>query len=145
MSNLALRPRLARSSGPASWRQRPILLICFYDPNGITTVWENIRLWQQFSRFDFCVLNLWPGSGSTLALPAGLQFDDFLGVVIHPTVAYSPENLQGLDRLLRRGLRSYEGVKVLAKQDEQYRSAAWPAFVRDAGIDLSRFTPARWR
>lgn len=136
MSNLDLRPRLSGSSTPASWRQRPVLLICFYDPNGITTVWENIRLWQQFSRFEFRVLNLWPGSGSTLALPAGLDLDDFLGVVIHPTVAYSPDNLQGLDRLLRRGFRSYDGVKVLAKQDEQYRSAAWPGFVRDAGIDL---------
>jgi glycosyltransferase involved in cell wall biosynthesis len=135
MSNLALRPRMG-GGGPLYWRRERILLVCFYDPNGISTIWENIRLWQRFSRFEIEVLNLWPGGGAALAIPAGVELDDFAGLIIHPTVAYNPTNLFGLDRLLSRRLCTYEGVKVLAKQDEHYRSAEWPRFVREAGVDL---------
>ena len=58
MANVTLRPAPGRARVPHPAGR--FLLICFYDPNGISTVWENINLLKTHSRFDFFVLNLWP-------------------------------------------------------------------------------------
>ncbi|WP_210494131.1 hypothetical protein, partial [Microvirga antarctica] len=42
-------------------RSSRLLMVCYYDPNGIPTIYENIANWQQFSRYSIEVLNLWPG------------------------------------------------------------------------------------
>ncbi|WP_210485554.1 hypothetical protein, partial [Microvirga antarctica] len=42
-------------------RRARLLMVCYYDPNGIPTIYENIANWQQFSRYSIEVLNLWPG------------------------------------------------------------------------------------
>ena len=61
------RPRLGRSNRrPGAAR---FLLVCFYDPNGIATVYESIALWQRLSEFDLEILNLWPTRGDWVRLP----------------------------------------------------------------------------
>src|ERR1700749_2615431 len=131
MPDIDLRPRLGARpflKGPARF-----LMICFFDPNGIVTVYEQVRAWQEFSEYSIEVLNLWPGDGSALSLPAGLNLDDYQGVLIHPAVAYNPDNLASLDRRLRRGFTHYDGVKILIKQDEHYRSASYASFMQANG------------
>ena len=113
---------------------RRFLLACYYDPNGISTVYEHVRLWQKLSRLRIEVLNFWPAS--VFELPAGLDLEDYDGVILHPTVGFFPETLEGLDRQLKRGFAQYDGVKVLVKQDEHFRSAAYPRFIRDNGFDV---------
>ena len=68
MSAVELRPRLGRR--PATRARERFLFVCFFDPSGITTIYENIALWQSLSRYPIDILNMWPGRDGTLALPA---------------------------------------------------------------------------
>ena len=69
------RPRLGRSTRHAGAAR--FLLVCFYDPNGIATVYEGIELWQRFSEFELEILNLWPTRGDWVRLPATLDLADY--------------------------------------------------------------------
>jgi glycosyltransferase involved in cell wall biosynthesis len=134
MSNTEIRPRIGVEIDTDFSRR--FLLICFFDPNGIATVWENIAILQRYSRYKFEILNLWPGRGGYLAIPATVNLSDYAGVMIHPTAAYNPDNLFNLDSLLELNFSQYDGIKILAKQDEHYRSAAFPSFVDSNQFDI---------
>src|SRR5438552_11127430 len=111
-----LRPLLGRRRRPGTAR---FLLICFYDPNGISTVYESIACWQQLSEFELEILNLWPLRGDALRLPGSLDLGEYDGIIVHAAVSYALSNLEALDALLPRPFEEYDGVKVLIKQDEQ--------------------------
>jgi glycosyltransferase involved in cell wall biosynthesis len=112
------------------------LLLCFFDPNGIAAVYENIGLWQRLSRYRIEVLNLWPGTGHYLTIPNTVSLEEFDGIILHSTVAYSPENLFSLDRRLTRDFSRYDGVKILMKQDEHRRSNSYPQFLVEKSFDI---------
>src|SRR5207248_128802 len=122
VADFELKPRLGvvrRQHG------KRFLLVCFFDPNGIVTVCENIALWQGLSRHCIEVLNLWPGNGDYLTIPSTVELHDFDGVILHSTVSYSPENLFSLDKRLPRDFSQWDGVKILMKQDEHRRSGSF--------------------
>ena len=134
MGTFALRPRLGRRSERAGER---FLLVCFFDPSGISTVYENIALWQRFSRYGIEVLNLWPGKrASTLVMPSSIDLDDFGGIIIHCTACYFPANLKSLDCELNRRIEHYDGLKILMKQDEQVNTNSFAECIRQKGFDL---------
>src|SRR5258707_1421177 len=110
----AIRPILGRRPRPGAAR---FLFICWYDPHGVATVYENIAMWQQFSEFELSILNLWPSRGHLLMLPATVDLAEFDGIIIHAAVAYSFDNLNVLDLRLDRPVGHYDRVKVLMKQD----------------------------
>ncbi|WFU66924.1 MULTISPECIES: glycosyltransferase family 4 protein [Bradyrhizobium] len=113
------------------------LLVAFFDPHGINTVGEQIASWQSFTRFDFHLLNLWPNAGGgSLTIPDTVDLNAYDGVILHNTTAYFPANLFNLDSRLSVKFRDYDGVKVLAKQDEHYHSARWSEFIRDNGFNV---------
>ena len=128
------RPRLGRL------RRRPgaarFLLVCFYDPNGIATVYESIALWQRLSEFDLEVLNLWPTRGDWVRLPPSLDLAEYDGVIIHAAVSYTFGNLAALDSRLARPFDEYEGVKVLMKQDEQRMSGRFAEYLGQKRFDV---------
>jgi glycosyltransferase involved in cell wall biosynthesis len=121
----ARRPRLAR-----------FLLICWYDPNGISTVYENIALWQLHSEFQLEILNLWPTRGVRLSLPPALDLREYDGVIIHATVSYDFGNLEALDSPLARPIEQYDGVKVLMKQDEQRMAGRFADYIQRKDFDV---------
>ena len=121
---------------PNGKKDRSLLLIAFFDPCGIGTIAESLAAWQLHSRHEVTVLNLWPNRGGALRLPHSLLLDDFDAVIVHPTVSYSASNVEMLDEGLKRDFPSYEGVKVLMKQDEQVTALRFSKFVRDKGFDL---------
>jgi glycosyltransferase involved in cell wall biosynthesis len=128
------RPRLGRSTGrPGAAR---FLLVCFYDPNGIATVYEGIERWQRFSRFELEILNLWPTRGDWLRLPPSLDLAEYDGIVIHPAVSYSFGNVAALDTGLARPFEQYDGVKVLMKQDEQRMSGRFAEYLGQKRFDV---------
>ncbi|WP_162260114.1 discoidin domain-containing protein [Bosea sp. Root670] len=121
---------------PFGKRDKRILLAAYFDPNGIETIPESIVAWQSLSRHEIVLCNLWPGRAGTLRLPEALRLDDFDGLIIHPTVSYSPTTVADLDAGLERGLAAFEGVKILMKQDEQVMAGLLPELVRGKGFDL---------
>jgi glycosyltransferase involved in cell wall biosynthesis len=133
MDAYALRPRLGSSRH--SGRER-FLLVCFFDPNGIATIYENIALWQRLSRYQIEVINLWPGRNSYLTLPSQVNLKDFDGIILHCTVSYSPENLFSLDRRLNHSFKQYDGIKVLMKQDEQRRINSFAKYLCEKAFDI---------
>jgi glycosyltransferase involved in cell wall biosynthesis len=113
-----------------------VLLVAYFDPNGLRTVVESIHAWQFHSRYEVVVVNLWPGGSSYLALPASLTLSDYNAVVVHPTVSYFAHNLANLDRNLSEGFAAYDGVKVLMKQDEQVNASQFVDIIRDKRFDI---------
>jgi glycosyltransferase involved in cell wall biosynthesis len=121
---------------PYGKRQGRVLLTAFYDPNGITTILENIHTWQLHSRYEIVVFNFWPGRGGFLELPSSLSLEDFDAVVVHPTASYHAANLANLDRNLSPDFAAYEGVKVLMKQDEQVSIGQFVKIIIEKKFDL---------
>jgi glycosyltransferase involved in cell wall biosynthesis len=121
---------------PYGKRDGRVLLVAFFDPNGISTVIESIHAWQFHSRYEVVVINLWPGGSRFLKLPASVWLSDYDAVVVHPTVSYFAHNLANLDRDLARGFSGYDGVKVLMKQDEQVTTNQFLNIVVEKKFDL---------
>ena len=146
-----IRPLLGRRNG-RSGRAR-FLLVCWYDPHGIATVYENIALWQRLSEFELQIVNLWPTRGDRLCLPEGLDLNEYHGIVLHATVSYAFDNLEALDSQLARPFEQYDLVKVLMKQDEQRMPARFAEYLGRKRFDLlltcvpegqlPKFIPAR--
>ncbi|WP_210497502.1 hypothetical protein, partial [Microvirga antarctica] len=114
-----------------------LLMVCYYDPNGIPTIYENIANWQQFSRYSIEVLNLWPGrNGQLLHLPASLDLKQYAGIIVHCTTSYSPLNLFALDTKLSRPFEEYDGLKILMKQDEQVQTNRFAEFIAAKKFDM---------
>ena len=42
-------------------------------------------------------------------------------LVIHNSVSYNVDNLRSLDRYLGQKIKDYSGIKVLMKQDENFK------------------------
>jgi glycosyltransferase involved in cell wall biosynthesis len=134
MSALELRPKLGRQSATKA-RER-FLFVCFFDPSGITTIYENIALWQGLSRYPIDILNLWPGRDGTLILPGTIDLDDYAGLIVHCTASYNPDNLYSLDKDIPRPLQHYDGVKILMKQDEHYRTGNCGKYIGEKKFDV---------
>ncbi|KAB0675917.1 glycosyltransferase family 1 protein [Aureimonas leprariae] len=123
-------------SRPFGKRDARLLIVAYFDPNGIETIPQSIEAWQRHSRHEIVLFNLWPGRAGQVLLPSTLALREFDGVIVHPTVSYHPSIVEGLDALLPRGLAEFDGVKILMKQDEQVLSGRLPGLVRAKGFDL---------
>ncbi|WP_166294306.1 glycosyltransferase family 4 protein [Bradyrhizobium sp. 2S1] len=126
------KPRLGRSAIAKAGR---VLFIAYFEPHGTGAIIENIAFWQQHSRYDLEVVNLWPTRGPYFTLPHTVRLEDYDAVLIHCTVSYNPDNAFSLDSELARGFSEYDGVKVLMKQDEQVRTARFAEFLRAKSFD----------
>lgn len=129
-----MKPRLGWGARPAL--KGRLLFVCYYDPNFIATVVENIGMWQRLSEYELVVLNLWPNRKPYLTLPESLRLDEFEGVVVHSTASYFFANLKSLDSQLPCTFAEYEGVKVLMKQDEQVMPGRVARYLGEQGFDL---------
>lgn len=119
-------------------RIEEVLIVCFYDPNGISTVPETVAFMQSASQFQVTVLNLFEHKVDTgyLKLHPSIDLARYSALVIHNTVSYNVDNLTSLDSLLEKKLKDYQGVKVLMRQDENYRFAEVAQFVGKTGFDV---------
>lgn len=122
----------------ASARPEKILLLCFYEPAGVSTVPENIAFFQDLSQFPVTVVNLCEHRQSLdgLELPPTFNINRYSAVVIHNTVSYNIDNLRSIDRLLPAKLKDYDGVKILLKQDENYRFREVASYIGEIGFDV---------
>jgi glycosyltransferase involved in cell wall biosynthesis len=123
---------------PPSLRSEELLLLCHYDPNGISTVPETVAFMQKYSRFSVTVLNLFEhGKNSgTLCLSPHINLRKFDGIVIHNSLSYNVDNLRSLDSLLEFKIRDFTGVKVLMKQDENFKFKELASYIGDVRFDL---------
>jgi glycosyltransferase involved in cell wall biosynthesis len=121
---------------PFGKRDARLLLIAYFDPNGVDTIPQSVVAWQSLSRHEVVLLNLWPGREGRMRLPAGLDPTEFDGLVIHPTVSYSPAVVRSLDEGLKITIAAFDGVKILMKQDEQVNAGMLAPLVRDMGFDV---------
>lgn len=128
------------SHGTPYFSKRPekILLLCWYDPRGVSTVIESILYIQQLSHFPITVLNLfeYKFKSEAVCLPPFLNLSFFDGIIIHNSISYSVENIDSLDRFLNCKLASYSGLKVLFKQDENFRCQEMAAHIGKIGYDI---------
>lgn len=124
--------------GRTSARPEEVLLLCYYDPNGVSTVPETVAYLQVKSKFSVSVLNLFEHRQSLngLELTSTLNLNRFSAVVIHNTISYNVDNLRSLDRLLPIRLAQFDGVKVLLRQDENFRFKEVACYIGDVNFDV---------
>ncbi|MES2984395.1 MAG: glycosyltransferase [Pseudomonadota bacterium] len=127
--------------GMPSYKSRleRVLLLCYYDPNGISTVPETVSNMQAISQFQMTVLNLFEhrmGLGFLTLGANSVDLNDFAAVVIHNTVSYNVDNIRALDSQLATKFRQYSGLKILMKQDENYRFQELAAYIGETGFDV---------
>jgi glycosyltransferase involved in cell wall biosynthesis len=127
-----------QGAGRLARRPEEVLLICYYDPAGISTVPETVAFMQSASRFAVTVVNLFEHRADSgfLRLRPSVDLDAYGAVVVHNTVSYNVDNLRSLDQGLARTLRDYAGVKILMKQDENYRFREVARYIGETGFDL---------
>ena len=123
---------------PPSLRSEELLLLCYYDPEGISTVPETVAFMQQYSRFSVTVLNLFEHgrNGGALSLSPHINLRKFDGIVIHNSLSYNVDNLRSLDSQLKFNIRDFSGVKVLMKQDENFKFKELAAYIGETRFDL---------
>lgn len=100
-----------------------MLLIGYFDPRGISTVPEILSAIQHLSAFKVTCLNLFDHrfDSGFLKLNPEVDLSGFDIIVVHNSVAYNPANLTSLDSLTNLKFSDFKGVKVLFKQDENFR------------------------
>ena len=120
-----------------SRRAERLLLLCYNDPKGISTVLETVAYMQKASCFDVNVCNLFEHRQNmcSLALNAHVSFDDYDAIIIHNTLAYNVENLRNLDAKTTQKLRTYQGAKIILKQDENFRFKEIAYYIGEVGFD----------
>lgn len=123
---------------PPSIRPESLLLLCYYDPEGISTVPETVAFMQEFSRFSVTVFNLFEhgNNGGGLSLSPHINLRKFDGIVIHNSLAYNVDNLRTLDSQLDFKIRDFTGVKVLMKQDENFKFKELASYIGETQFDL---------
>ena len=124
-----------------SERPEELLLICFYDPNGISTVPETVAYIQKLSKFSITIINLFEQkedkkNSGLLKLPANLNIQRFSGLIVHNSISYNVDNLYSLDTLLNLKFKDYDGIKILMKQDENNRFQELAKYVGQVQFDL---------
>lgn len=124
--------------GKISKRPEEFLLICYYDPFSISTVPEVVASIQSESCFSITVCNMFEHRQDTgyLKLDSNLNLDKFSGIIIHNSVSYNIDNLRSLDSLVKRKLKDYEGIKVIFKQDENYRFRELADYIGETKFDI---------
>ena len=115
-----------------------LLLICFYDPYGISTVKETVENMKIFSGYSITVMNFFEfkSPGGAFAFPPEFNLRHYDGIIIHNSFAYNVKNLIPMEESLRCRLRDYPGVKVIMKQDENYLYRETAKFIGDSKFDL---------
>ncbi|WP_100622801.1 hypothetical protein [Candidatus Coxiella mudrowiae] len=112
-----------------------LLLLCYFDPQGIATIPENINL-KRFSKFNIHVLNFFKYQGPYYKIPPEIDITHYKGIVIHNTISYNLENLRYLDSNLNIHFRDYQGLKILFKQDEQFNTRQVAEYIGHNKFDL---------
>ncbi len=119
-------------------RRAKVLFICYYEPNGVSTVPENVAFLQRHSRFSVHVINMydWRVGSGFLSLPPEVDLSKFSAVIVHNTISYNPGNLRCLDKRLGTRFADYRGIKILFKQDENYRFQEVAKVIGEANYDV---------
>ena len=115
-------PRLGSTSLHCPKDER-LLLLCFYDPLSISTVPETVRYIQSLSNFNINVINLFDDriDTSSVVLRKNIDFNFYQTIIIHNSLSYNVDALKPLDDQLKEKLKTFQGVKILMKQDENHR------------------------
>lgn len=133
MAGLPTFPRMSR--GGKGIRPERLLLLCFFDHRGISTVPQNISFLQHISKFDVDIFNFW-GCSFPFHLPATHELKNYAGVILHNSLAYNVDSLLQLDADLEVGFRQYDGIKIIFRQDENYKSVAQAKFIGENKFDV---------
>lgn len=119
-------------------RPEKLLLLCCYDPAGVSTILEIVACLQTYSCFSVTVVNLFEHQhhANFLTLLPAFDLKPFDILVIHNSVAYNVDNLYSLDALLPEKIAAFPGIKILMKQDENFRSQDVAHYIGQTHFDV---------
>ncbi|HMN69031.1 MAG TPA: hypothetical protein PKC28_10875 [Bdellovibrionales bacterium] len=97
-----------------------ILLIAWFDPNGINTVKEHLSAIKTYSKHEVTVLNTYRVRRRFRCF-FNFQIGKYDSLIFHNTVTYNIAGLRDWDRYFQPRLSEFPGFKILMKQDEMRR------------------------
>ena len=127
--------QLHRSSNNKTKRPERVLLICYFDPHGIATIPENLRYLQSFSTLSIDIYNVYGKLGSKKSKQS-LKLKNYDVIIFHNTVTYDIDSMSKIEDIFDQRFREYGGLKVLFKQDEQFRAHSVAEYIRNNQVDL---------
>jgi glycosyltransferase involved in cell wall biosynthesis len=133
MAGLSIFPRLTQSFQKG--RPERLLLLCHFDHRGIATVPQNISFLQRLSTFEIDVYNF-AGCEHPFRLPASFDLTAYAGILLHNSLAYNVDNLLELDANLPVPFKDYGGVKIIFKQDENFKARATASYLGENRFDV---------
>ncbi|MFN7098624.1 MAG: glycosyltransferase, partial [Gammaproteobacteria bacterium] len=112
------------------------LFICHYDVNGLSEVIDHIHMIASNLSFYTDIINVQLDNNEYLMLSNSINLDNYVGVIIHPSVSYSPINLDHIDDNLHLKLKDFKGIKILIKQDEHVHTHYTARLIGEKKFDL---------
>lgn len=122
------------SQGNTKFRPERFLLLCYFDHRNISTIYENIAYLQKLSKFEIEILNLY-GFNHPFNLPSCYNLNDYTGIIFHNALTYNVDTLLELDANLSIKFCHYNGIKIILKQDEQYKTSRTAQYIGDNHFD----------
>lgn len=122
-----------------------LLLLTWFDPNGVLTVREHIENIRKHSRHTIDVFNTFAVAGrASLAKRLQLKgmkympknISSYDGIILHNTVTYNVDFVRSLNERFSPALADFPGLKIMMKQDEMRRVNACRELMRAWKIDL---------
>lgn len=112
-----------------------VLLVTWFDPNGIKAISDHVNSIRDFSRNKIDVLNTFE---KTFKLRKFFRFDlsSYDAVIFHNTITYNIPFLRSLNLKFKPALEDFQGIKVLMKQDEMRRVNDTKNVVNDWRISI---------
>ena len=112
---------------------KKFLFIAWFLPDHLHTVKEQVEQFRDLSKYYIDILNVYHHENF---IPSFINLNDYDGVIVHCTIAYSPTNFAKLDDKLNIKLKDYNGLKILIKQDEHVRTHETAKLIKEKKINL---------
>ncbi|MDR0605868.1 MAG: hypothetical protein LBG80_16380 [Bacteroidales bacterium] len=125
------KPKIYISGTLDKLRKEKLLFLVYLNPNGIITIRQTIEEVIKLSSYRIDFLNLYHSYRGALD-----NIDSYDGIIIHNTLSYRVANILHLERINKRRLRDYHGLKIMMKQDEHYLTDQMAQYLGENGFDL---------
>lgn len=114
-----------------------LAIFCYFEGNAVPSIRDMIEYLQQNLTWDVDVYNLmdYRTNSYEIVMPGDFNLGDYDGCLIHNSLAYDPNNVVTLFRDNVIGLKKFSGIKIIFKQDENFKFKETDDLIVSHGFD----------
>ena len=114
-----------------------LAIFCYFEGKSVPSIRDMVEYLQQNLTWDVDIFNLmdWRTNSYEIVMPKNFNIGDYDGCLIHNSLAYDPNNVFTLLRDNIIGLKEFSGIKILFKQDENFKFKETDDLITTMGFD----------